>query len=110
MKWYDQLYTGATIRDVDRVIRWIKRGARVPGIHGIYVITFASNPDNLLDIIPAWNLVQSSYPKEDLRIIGLAKGYDEALEVVRSIVQDTYDGTGTVNVRNYLKESQRSQL
>ncbi len=110
MKWYDKLYTGAAIADAGRIIRLIRHGRMTPGLHEIYVITFATNPKNLLDIIPVWNLMQPSYPREGLRIIGLAKGYDEALELVCSIVQDTYEGTGTVDVRNYLKESQRSRV
>ena len=36
---------------------------------------------NLLDIIPATDLLQKAYPKKELFIIGLEQGYDAALEL-----------------------------
>ena len=73
----------------------------------IYVIAFASNSQNLLDIIPAWELMQKSYPKKQMKIIGLAKGYEDALELVRTIIDETYQNTGDVDVWKYLKEERR---
>ena len=75
----------------------------------MYVIAFASNPDNLLDIIPAWQLMQKGYPKKDLKIIGLAKGYDDAIALVQQIVEETYANTGDVDVWSYLKEERRRE-
>ena len=36
-------------------------------------------------------------------VVGLAKGRNEALELVRCIVDDTYSDTGCVDVAGYLK-------
>jgi hypothetical protein len=73
----------------------------------VYVIAFAANRQNLLDIIPAWALMQKHYPKKDLKVIGLARGYKEALELVRRIIDETYRETGSVDVWSYLKEERR---
>ena len=73
---------------------------------GIYVITLASNRQNLLDIIPSYELMQRGYPKREMVIVGLAKGYDEAVEVAASIVDEVYRNTGTFAVRTYLAEKQ----
>ena len=66
------------------------------------MIALASNPENLFDIIPSWELMQKHYPKRQLVIIGLAKGWEEAVEVVKQIITEIYERTGGFDVRNYL--------
>lgn len=106
MKWYEDLYVGDSIEGkVNRIKRKINHHA---GTVSIYVIAFASNRQNLLDIIPAWELMQKSYPgKKQMQIIGLAKGYAEALELVRSIIEEVYQNTGDVDVKSYLRGRKR---
>lgn len=105
MKWYRKLYVSESIGDKAGRIKWkINHNA---GTASVYVIAFASNPDNLLDIIPAWQLMQKSYPKKNLKIIGLAKGYDDAIELTQQIIEETYQHTGDVDVWSYLKEERR---
>lgn len=101
MRWYDRLYVGESIAAKAGRIKWkISHNA---GTVSIYVIALASNPDNLLDIIPARELLQKGYPKKDLMIIGLAKGYEEALGVVQRIIEETYQNTNDVNVRRMIR-------
>lgn len=106
MKWYEDLYVGDSIAGKANRIKWkINHHA---GTVSIYVIAFASNRQNLLDIIPAWELMQKSYPgKKEMQIIGLAKGYVEALELVRSIIEEVYQNTGDVDVKSYLRGRKR---
>lgn len=102
MKWYENLYVGDSIRHKAKKIKWkIRHNA---GQIDIYVITLASNPQNLMDIIPAQELMQKAYPKQGLFVIGLAHGYDEALEVVTQIVDELYQATGGVDLKAYLKK------
>lgn len=106
MKWYRNLYVGDSIAGKAKRIKWkINHNA---GTVSVYVIAFASNHENLLDIIPAWELMQKRYSKRNIKIIGLAKGYEEALELVRRIVDETYQNTGDVDVWSYLKEERRN--
>lgn len=100
------LYVGDSIEGKVNRIKWkINHHA---GTVSIYVIAFASNRQNLLDIIPAWELMQKSYPgKKQMQIIGLAKGYAEALELVRSIIDEVYQNTGDVDVKSYLRGRKR---
>lgn len=103
MEWYHNLYASKSIGDKVGRIKWkINHNAATVSV---YVIAFASNQENLLDIIPAWELMQKSYPKKNMMIIGLAKGYRDALELVRTIIDETYQHTGTVDVRSYLAEA-----
>ena len=103
MVWYKNLYTSESISDADA--RRIRHRMKLRGfVPGIYLVTLPSNAQNLLDIIPSWNLRQKGYPKRELRIIGLAWGYDEAIELVQRMVQEVYDATGGVDIASYLKE------
>lgn len=105
MKWYDDLYVGESIIHKTNKIKWkILHNA---GQIRIYVITLASNNKNLLDIIPSQELMQKGYPKKDLYVVGLAKGYDESVEVAASIIDEVYRQTGAFEVASYLREKKR---
>ena len=45
--------------------------------------------------------------KKQMQIIGLAKGYAEALELVCSIIEEVYQNTGDVDVKSYLRGRKR---
>ena len=100
MTWYEDLYVGESIIHKTKKIKW--KICHNAGQLNIYVITLASNDRNLLDIIPAQELLQKAYPKKGLFVVGLAKGYDEAVEVAASIVDEVYHHTGAFAVRSYL--------
>lgn len=103
MKWYDKLYIGESLQGKEKRIRWkIEHNA---GTLSVYVIALASNPDNLLDMIPAKELLQRGYPKEQLRIIGLAGGYDEGVGLITKIIDEAYQTTGDTDIYAYLKEN-----
>ncbi len=102
MKWYKNLYLGETIAPkARRVINKIKKKQLTPDV---YIIALASNSENLLDIIPARELLQPGYPAENIRIIGLAQGKKEAVELVTAIVDEVYQKTGQVKIQEYLKK------
>jgi hypothetical protein len=107
MTWYEDLYVGESIVHKTNKIKWkIRRGA---GQVNIYVISLASNPQNLLDIIPSWELLQKGYPKKEIYVVGLARGYKEALDVAAAIVDDVYRQTGGFDVRSFLGKKSRTQ-
>ena len=106
MRWYKNLYVGESIRHKVNKIKWkIRHNA---GQIDIYVITLASNPQNLLDIIPAQELMQRSYPKKELYAVGLAHGMEEAHEVVRQIIDEVYRETGGFSILPYLQTKKDS--
>lgn len=107
MIWYEDLYVGESIVHKTKKIKWkILHNA---GQINIYVITLASNRENLLDIIPSQELLQKGYPKKELYVVGLAKGYEEAIEVAASIVDEVYRNTGEFQVEQYLNEKRRKK-
>jgi len=107
MKWYKDLYVGESIQHKYEKIKWkIKHNA---GQIDIYVIAIASNPQNLLDIIPAQELMQKGYPKKELFVIGLAKGMKEAHEIVTQIIDEVYQKTGGFGILPYLQTKKDSK-
>lgn len=58
---------------------------------------------NLMDIIPAVMLIQKSFYGICPKIIGMAKGKEEALEMVRSLIDEMYRETGTFATAEYIE-------
>ena len=71
--------------------------------HYVYLITFACNSQNQLEIFSANELKQKARRKFCPVIIGLCCGYEEALEMTRTLVEEAYKETGTPNVRKWLE-------
>jgi len=100
MRWYHKLYIGKTARSKRYKIVWkVKHRA---GMLGVYLITLASNENNLLDIFDSSLLLQPHFKNEDLFIVGIAYGYDEAVEVATKIIEELYQKTGDFKIRQFL--------
>lgn len=100
MKWYRHLYMGEQARkNKHKIVKKIRYNQ--PQID-IYVITLAQNQYDLLDIYPAYVLLQKYFQKQEYFIVGIAKGYKEALEVVTRIVMEVYTQTGTFDIKKYI--------
>ena len=67
--WSENLILGETIKKKHRkVIHAIKKGR---WISGVYLIAYPSNPANLLDLIPAKELLFPIYKRSEIHILGL---------------------------------------
>lgn len=103
MIWHENLYIGESIQDKDLKIRHLKwkinHNAFLPNI---FIIVLCRYGTNLLEIIPVRELRQKHYPKQNLYIVGLAKGYHEALETAAAIINDVYKKTGGFEVKRCL--------
>ncbi len=107
MKWYRPIMVGEQAkRRRYRIIGKIKRNLFQKDI---YVVTLAFNQQDLLDIYPAWILLQPYFIRKDFMIVGIAKGYQEALQVITQLVMEVYQKTGDVKLREYLEEGQSRQ-
>lgn len=106
MLWYKKLYTGETAEKKRFAIIQKIRSGGIPA--SAYVIVPAANPKNLLDIYLAADVCT---PQEDERrrqsgrellILGIAWGYEEALELAGQMVDEVYRATGGFDLRAYL--------
>lgn len=100
LKWREDYYIGAGIKDAGKIKSRVEAG-RV--VFGIYLVTLSENPGNLLEIVPSYMLAQKSYYARCPEIIGLAKGKDEAIDLAVEIVKNIYGETGAFQVREYFK-------
>ncbi len=96
----NRLYYGRKAGQMkSKILKAMKRNAFFPGL---YIITFASNGVDQLDIIGAENL-NRTYIRENLPpVAGFAVGRAEAFEVVRQMTEDAYRETGSCNLQTYL--------
>lgn len=102
MIWYDDLFVGESIRPrrQKRIIRKVKKRSL---FNNAYLLTLASNPDNLIDIIHAQVIRQRCYPKRELIIIGIAGSYDEAIELAGQILGSFYEARGDFAIEEYIR-------
>ena len=100
LKWLDGYYIGDGIQGNVRIQSKINAGKAVPGI---WLITLSDNPDNLMEIIPADMLLVRSVYDTCPMIIGMAKGKKGAIKQVKKIIETMYKKTGSLAIRDYLK-------
>lgn len=101
MKWYKNLYMGEIaakkhyklLKTINK--RWLSNA---------YIIALPSNSDNVLDIYSNNELLQKYYKNRDIFVVGLAYGKDEALELVKDIIWEVYQATGSVKVNDYIRK------
>lgn len=100
LEWEENYFTGEGIREPENIRRKIEEGRPAAGI---YLLTLPGNPRNLMEILPALNLMQSWCRELCPKIIGMARGKEEAVELSRRILMESYRKTGTFQVNEYLK-------
>ena len=106
MRLYERLYFGEKAKK-NRVK--ILHAVREEKASGYYVLTFASNEKNLLDIYSASSLNQPYYKQQDLLIVGVAADYKDAAMLVGTIIGEVYKKTGGFDVREFLKQEMSHQ-
>ncbi|MCB7317930.1 hypothetical protein [Lacrimispora sp. 210928-DFI.3.58] len=83
-----------------RILRGIREGKWMPDT---YVITLPESGNHIVDIRPVSLLTKAEREREDFLILGAAKGYGEACEVVRDMVDDMYRATGAFDWIQYME-------
>lgn len=100
MELYPRLYIGKTVNNPDKLIKKLQRHA---GFLEAYVIILARNCSDQLEIHKAGFLSQKYYRKNPPYVIGIAADYDEAVELVRQIAEETYAAQCDCRIKEYLK-------
>lgn len=109
MRWYRNLYLGPNAAQNIGKIR--KKASAGKTMAGIYYITLSSSEGNLLDIFHNSMLAQPLFQEEQCTdVVGVAEGKQEAVRLVRSMIQDIYSSTGGFDTRSYFKEEDFEDL
>lgn len=92
--------TDKTKKMLPRIVQKMRRGKLQSGI---WLITIASNEQNLLDIFQSIYYIQPMFAKLNPDIVGVAESEDAAKVLLQKITEDMYRETGCVDVRTYFK-------
>ena len=104
MEFYYQTYFGESlVNKKAKIIRKLKQNKIQPGI---YLITLAQGRQNELEFFSALLLQQKIFHSEDLFVVGVASGYEEALELIEEITDDVYQETKDAKIREYITQEQ----
>ena len=100
MKFYKNLYIGNTIKNPNQVKRKIKHHTKQLNI---FVIMLSRNDDQL-EICHNMLLRQPFYKKKENEpfLIGIAGSYEEAVELVCRITEETVAQNGNADLKRYL--------
>ena len=97
--WSEKLYIGGQAeKNCKKVQKKLNNGKPVTGF---FLITKPSNDNNLFDILPTTELLFPYYKKQTLLVYGLAKGKDEAKEMVISMLEEVYRETNGLCCKEY---------
>lgn len=105
MKYYYALYMSDDL--ISKKERLLEKIEKDKWQFGKYLIVLPSNESNQLEFYSSVILLQEAMSKEDLFVVGIASGYDEALKLVRQITEEVYEETGRTDIRNYLLNKQQ---
>lgn len=99
VQWISNLYIGDRMQKrIDRVMASIDKREVT---YNVYCIAIATSDHNLLDIIDANELLFPYYRNRTMKVVGLAKGKQEAVQLVEQIIVRVYQETGGFDVRAY---------
>lgn len=99
IKWYPNLYTDKKVeKNKFKCMQSLEKGKITLGL---YCIAIASNRENLFDIINTNELLFKHYQKNEIHIVGLAYGKDNAVSLVTRIIMDMYQQFGEINTKSY---------
>ena len=101
MRWWEHMYMGENAgRNRISILEGLRKGSLLPDT---YVITLPESGNHILDIRPVSLLRKEERESRELLILGIARGYGEAAEVVRSMIDDMYQKTGAFNWTAYME-------
>lgn len=106
MRYYKHLYLAEGIKKKEKIIRKLEEKKLQMNIH---VITLARNEKNQLEIYHSMVFLQPDFPQDDFFVVGLAKGYEDAVEMVEEIAREVYNRTKGADIRSYILEREQEE-
>ena len=104
IEWYKDIITDDVLSDCsDEVIcKIINRQLTM----NIYCVCLASNEKNLIDIINANEFRFPHYDRISTKVIGICKGKDNAVQMVKKLIEDVYKQTESYDIRLFFKDKE----
>lgn len=99
--WSEKLYIGSQAEKIFKKVKKKLESGNV--VIGFFLITRPSNESNLFDILPTAELLFPYYKRQELLVYGLAKGREEAENLVVSMLEDVYRETDGLHCKEYFE-------
>ena len=107
MQYYKYLYVGENLTDKkDQVIAKLDQNKLMLDT---YVIALARGEQNHLEFFNSVLLKQGLFSGHNLFVVGIADGYEEALEVVEEITKEVYDKTKGADIRSFILKKEMDE-
>ena len=98
--WYENLYIHESIKE-NKKQEIINNISKNKNIFNVYCLCITNKLNFQLEILSTNELFREKKRDTKILIIGLAKGKDQALMLLTNIVQEIYENTGAVNIKQY---------
>ena len=98
MRFLKEMYVGNGIKNKQKVIWKLKHGV---GMVDVYVISISNGSDQL-DCTLCSYFKQKAIRENVGLVVGLAKGYSEANDLIISMIEEALEKTGSANVKEYI--------
>ncbi len=101
LEFYSNLYIGQSISPMklDKIKNKLRNKTLLSGVH---LVAVSLNPNDMLDVFDAKQLVQRYYLKREIFVVGIAGDYEEAIDLVEKIVQDCVSQRGDCSLKEFL--------
>lgn len=104
IKWYHALYVDERLgKKIEKIMDKLENEQLT---FQVFCITLASNPQNMLDIIDANELLFKHYKRSEICILGLARTRAGAIALVVKMIEEIYKKTNDVKIREYFKQEE----
>lgn len=100
MRYYKHLYLSEGLeKKKKKIMQKMEEGKFLPEI---FLVVLAPDEKNQLEIHRYFLLLQPVFHRENFFVVGISRGYEEALEVVEEIAQEVYNKTKSADIRSYI--------
>lgn len=100
IRWYRALYMDEKVKEnPEKCKKRVMR--RRPWKKSYYVLTLASNADNLFEIMDTRQLFFRYYARHDMYVVGLSADYAGAVELLRQMVEEICCADASFSPRAY---------
>jgi len=101
VEYHPFLYLGDDISE-KKLDKIKKRLEEKPLLCNAYLIILSKNIHDQLEILRANQLAQKYYEQNPVHVVGIASGYDDAVELVEEIVRECFSIRGDCKLKEFL--------
>ena len=96
MRWAKDLALGESVKgEENRIIKKLTKKE----FRDYYLICYSLNPEEMLDLFPVRVVTNPHFPAEELLVLGIAGGREEAILVTTDLLEESFERTGDWDIR-----------